>query len=157
MLAVLLAGTAVAGALAHAGLPAAVDAYAVLPAGAGKVVAPLLIAAEMLAGVGVALPFTREAGALLCAVLLGSFSLAVLVNVVRGTTDFDCGCGRFLVLRPGIALFLRNTMLCFVSVVVMLTPPTDVNTRQLTLAVLLLVVLLCMNAMIARTQWPADD
>lgn len=157
MLAVLLAGASVAGLRARGGLPAAVDAYAILPEGAGKVVAPLLIVAEMLAGIGLALPPTRDAGALLGALLLGSFSLAVLVNVLRGTTEFDCGCGKLLALRPGIALFLRNTTLGFVSVVVMLTPATDVNLRQMTIALLLLVALRCVNAMIARSQWPADD
>ena len=157
MLAALLVAGGVAGLRAYGDLPSAVDAYAILPAGAGRIVAPILVSAEMLAGVGLAFPTTREAAGLLCSVLLGSFSLAVLLNVMRGTTEFNCGCGKLLALRPGVALFLRNLMLCLVSVVVMLTPATRVSMRQTMLAVLLLLVLWCINAMLARTQWPADD
>ena len=157
MLAALLLGAAVAGLRAAGDLPAAVDAYAVLPAGAGRIVAPILIASEMIAGVGLLFPATRAAAGLLCAVLLGSFSFAVLLNVMRGTTEFNCGCGKLLALRPGVPLFLRNVMLCLVSVGVTLTPATRVSTRQLMLAVPLLLMIWCINAVIARMQWPADD
>ena len=70
---------------------ASVDLYALLPA---SLVAPFSRAyplAELAAALG--LLFAPAWGAALAALVIGLASLGVAVNVLRGRTDLECGCG----------------------------------------------------------------
>ncbi|HEV8646322.1 MAG TPA: MauE/DoxX family redox-associated membrane protein [Burkholderiales bacterium] len=95
-----------------------VTSYRLLPAAAVPAFAVLLPFAELAAGIGVVLPATRHAGAVLAIGLLVMFALAMAINLARGRTEIDCGCfksgfrqtisawlvGRNLLLAAGAAL-----------------------------------------------------
>lgn len=67
--------------------------YRMLPAGAVPVAARMLMVLEALVAVGLLLPVLRHPAALLAAVLLASYAVAMAVNLVRGRHHIDCGCG----------------------------------------------------------------
>ena len=95
-----------------------VGSYRLLPSAIVPMFAALLPFAELAAGIGVALPATRAAGATAAAALLLMFALAMAINLARGRTEIDCGCfksgyrqtinawlvGRNLVLASGAAM-----------------------------------------------------
>ncbi|MDT3679294.1 MAG: MauE/DoxX family redox-associated membrane protein [Burkholderiaceae bacterium] len=71
----------------------AVDRYRLLPSPAARAVGLLLPFAEALAAGLLVVPTTRLPGALLAAALVACVTGAVVVNLLRGRTDIDCGCG----------------------------------------------------------------
>jgi hypothetical protein len=86
-------------------------AYQLLPAGltGGAVLIPAL---EALAALGLLLPATRAMGAGLGVVLLLSYAGAISVNLRRGRTQLDCGCGGADERRPIAAwMVVRNIVL----------------------------------------------
>lgn len=71
----------------------ALDAYRLLP---GVLVAPVALALpalELIAGCALLAPAYRGAGAMLAVALLATVTGAVAINLRRGRTDIDCGCG----------------------------------------------------------------
>ena len=156
-LTVVFSGAAISGIRRHADLVSAIVAYRVLPEDCPRHVAPLIVSAELAVALLLPFPLTRQAGAVVSSLLLISFTAAIAVNVVRGTTDFDCGCGGRRPLRPGVALLARNVVLCCVSLAVALVPALPLDVRQCVGALLLLCAWWLVNAMIASAQWPTDD
>lgn len=71
----------------------AVERYRLLPATASRVAGFVLPFVEALAAALLVMPHTRAGGAWLAALLLALVTGAVLVNLLRGRTDIDCGCG----------------------------------------------------------------
>jgi len=67
--------------------------YRMLPAGAVPVAARALMVLEALVAIGLLLPVLRQPAALLAALLLGSYAVAMAVNLARGRHHIDCGCG----------------------------------------------------------------
>lgn len=53
----------------------------------------VLTAAEALVVVGLVLPATRQLAAVAGAALLAGYALAIGINLRRGRTTIDCGCG----------------------------------------------------------------
>lgn len=101
----------------------AVEAYALLPAGAGRWAAPLLGALEAAAGAGVWLPGVRARAALLMLVLLALYTAAVAINLLRGRRDIDCGCaGAAARVRLGGAVLARNAALVLAALAVCARP-----------------------------------
>lgn len=156
-LAVVFCGAAISGLRSHTDLVAAIAAYRVLREDDPRRVAPLMVFAESAAALLLVSPVTRQAGAVVSSLLLFSFTAAIALNVVRGTTDFDCGCGGRRPLRPGVALLARNVVLCGASLAVALVPALPLDVRQCVAAALLLCAWWLVNAMIAAAQWPSDD
>jgi len=88
--------------------------YELLPRSLAGAAASALLAAELVVAIGLALlpdPRLAAAGAI---ALLGTYSLAVGVNLARGRRDIDCGClgprhrqrlSGWLLLRNGLAIF----------------------------------------------------
>ncbi len=74
----------------HAGV---VADYRVVPVWFVPLLAPLLIVLEFGVAVLVLLPGTRSAGLILTIGLLLIYILAIGLNLVRGRTSIDCGCG----------------------------------------------------------------
>lgn len=74
----------------HAGV---VADYRVVPAWSVPVLAPLLIVLEFAVVVLVLLPGTRSAGLILTTGLLLIYFFSIGLNLVRGRTSIDCGCG----------------------------------------------------------------
>jgi uncharacterized membrane protein/multisubunit Na+/H+ antiporter MnhF subunit len=90
----------------------AVENYRVLPAPIPTVVALVLPIAEIVAAIALLFADTRPTAAALATALLAVFAAAMAVNLVRGRTDLDCGCG-----GPGsgqklsAGLLVRNALL----------------------------------------------
>lgn len=71
----------------------ALGAYRLLPDALVTPVALALPAVELVAGLALLAPSFRDAGAVLAAALLAIVTGAVAINLARGRTDIDCGCG----------------------------------------------------------------
>lgn len=91
-LAVLLAASAAHQARDPRRFAATIDAYRLLPAGAGALAAPLLIVAEAAAGAGLLAPSLRFEAGLLAALLFAAYGGAIAFNLALGRRDIDCGC-----------------------------------------------------------------
>ncbi len=77
---------------------------------------------ESAAALGLLLSPLRASAALVLIVLLGVFTGAIVINLVRGRTDIDCGCfGPALRQRLSWWLLARNGALC-VLLAIALTP-----------------------------------
>jgi hypothetical protein len=68
-------------------------AYRILPGGLLESMAVLLPTAEAAAAILLLIPATQPAGARLAGALAGCFAVAIGINVARGRTMIDCGCG----------------------------------------------------------------
>ena len=87
-----------------------IDAYRLLPEGAGARVARPLGGLELVLAVLLLVPFAQPAAALGTATLLTLYFVAMAVNLARGRRDIDCGCGgTSQTLSPG--LLVRNAAL----------------------------------------------
>lgn len=71
----------------------ALDAYRLLPGALVMPVAAALPALELIAAGALLVPAYRGAGAVLALALLAAVTGAVAINLARGRTDIDCGCG----------------------------------------------------------------
>jgi hypothetical protein len=87
--------------------------YRVAPRWVAPLLAPLVIALEIAAAVAVLLPSLRSQGFLLAAGLLLIYAASIGLNLLRGRTSIDCGCGwgshgqrisSWLVVRNGLLL-----------------------------------------------------
>lgn len=80
-----------------------------------RAVALALTAAELAIVVGLLLPVSRRAAAVAAALLLAAYALAIGINLRRGRTSIDCGCG-----GPGQGIsrlhVARNALLILVAV-----------------------------------------
>lgn len=102
-----------------------IDAYALLPAGAGRWLAPLLGALECAVGAALWLPALRSCAAATLFALLLLYSGAIALNLLRGRRDIDCGCGgsRWHVPLSGW-LLVRNALLLLVALALFAAPGT---------------------------------
>ncbi|MFN3958779.1 MAG: MauE/DoxX family redox-associated membrane protein [Parvularculaceae bacterium] len=71
---------------------AAVEAYKLLPPGAGVVAAPILIIAQAAAAAGLLAPSCRFEAGLLAAALFTAYGAAIAFNLALGRRDIECGC-----------------------------------------------------------------
>lgn len=93
--------------------------YRMLPAALVRPVAVLVIAAEALTAAGLLAGRAQAAWAALG--LIGAYTAAIGVNLLRGRRDIDCGCGGAdgaQHIRP--ALILRNVLLAGAAVILVL-------------------------------------
>ena len=90
---------------------AAIENYGLLPAGGAAVLARVLPLVEAAAGVLILLAETAPYGALLAVVLLAVVSAAVAINLWRGRSEIDCGCGGLSQQTLSWGLVLRNGIL----------------------------------------------
>lgn len=89
----------------------AIRAYELLPAPLCSAAAAALLAAELALLVGLLLPATGSAAAGCAAGLLLLYSAAIVVNLLRGRRDIDCGCAGPLRKQPlHELLVLRNLL-----------------------------------------------
>jgi uncharacterized membrane protein YphA (DoxX/SURF4 family) len=91
---------------------ATLDAYRLLPRGWVTLAAAIVVIAEACAGFGLLLSFSRPFAAIVSAVLLGVYAMAIGINLVRGRTHLDCGCAGPAERRP-VATWMvyRNALL----------------------------------------------
>lgn len=72
---------------------ASVELYRLLPESLVPLFARLFPVAEAMAGIALLFDATRTAGFVLGVLVLGAATAGVAINVARGHTDIDCGCG----------------------------------------------------------------
>jgi hypothetical protein len=90
----------------------ALSDYALLPRAGVPAAALGLAVAELATAAALLVPATSQAAAWAAAGLLGLYSLAIALNLLRGRREIDCGCGGPAGGRPlGEALLLRNALL----------------------------------------------
>ena len=90
---------------------AAVDNYRLLPERMSPLVAGVLPMVELAAGGLLLFPETAFIGGLLALLLLATVTSAVAINVLRGHTRIDCGCGGLSGQPLSWALVVRNGLL----------------------------------------------
>ena len=101
----------------------ALDAYALLPAGAGRWLVPVLGIAELAAAAAIWPRGTRVAAVVLMLALLVLYSAAIAINLVRGRRDIECGCGGAATHVPLSGwLFARNAALMAAALAVYAVP-----------------------------------
>ena len=71
----------------------ALAAYQLLPESLVWPAARVLPVAEAVIGVGILIPYTRQAAALLLSGLVLFYAVAIAINLARGRSSIDCGCG----------------------------------------------------------------
>jgi uncharacterized membrane protein YphA (DoxX/SURF4 family) len=107
------------------GFARALAAYELVPQRGVDIVARALPLIEITVAMGLLLPVSRQAAALVSALLLGLYTLAIAINLRRGRRALDCGClgfGR----RSTISMTLlwRNAALVLASLAAGLLPRT---------------------------------
>jgi hypothetical protein len=91
---------------------AAIEAYGLLPAPLVPAVARALPVLELALACGLLVPALRAQAGAGAAALLGVYTLAIAVNLARGRSAIDCGCGDPDQRQPLSGwLLLRNGML----------------------------------------------
>lgn len=141
---------------------AAIDAYGILPAGAGRGLSWGVAGIELMLGAALLVPASSAPAAVPAVALFIVYAGLIARAVWRGDTDFDCGCSTHVtVLRPSIALASRNLVLAAAALAVALGGPRALQVTawwsSITLALLLLGIDAMIGALIARAQWPTDD
>lgn len=69
-----------------------VDDYRLLPGRAAPAAAHMIMGLEALVPAGLFFAGTARAAAVLAMVLLGAYAAAIVINLLRGRRDIDCGC-----------------------------------------------------------------
>lgn len=91
--------------------------YQLLPERLVEPAARLLIAAEFATVLLLVLPLTVGFGAALAMALLGLYAAGIAINIARGRTRIECGCGGPA--QPlSSALLLRNALLAAIAATV---------------------------------------
>lgn len=91
---------------------ASVELYRLLPESLVPLFARLFPVMEAVAGVALLFDTTRTAGLVLGLLVLGAATAGVAINVARGHTEIDCGCGGAEGhTRLSWALVVRNAVL----------------------------------------------
>lgn len=86
--------------------------YRMLPTGLLNPVVFLLPAAELLTALTLLLPASRRPGLWAAGLLLLLYALAISINLLRGRSNIDCGCGGFGSTQPiSGGLVVRNLVL----------------------------------------------
>jgi len=106
-----------------------VQNFGVLPRGAGSVASLVVVALEVGSAAMLLIPQYRIVGGLLGLTLMIVVTGAVLVNLIRGRANIDCGCGGAKGQRLSMGLLYRNTSMMLGLVGVMILNP---SVRQLT-------------------------
>ena len=89
--------------------------YRLLPPAWVAPVAGALMGLEFVLAALVALPVSRGAGLLGCAVLFAGYGIAIAINLSRGHTRIECGCGGAPQMLS-TSLLVRNGVLAIVAV-----------------------------------------
>ncbi len=84
--------------------------YRLLPGSLVAFVATLLGALEILLSVALIVPVSREVAGIVAASLLIGYALAIGINLLRGRSYIDCGCGDTPQMLSGW-LLVRNALL----------------------------------------------
>ncbi|HEX6137478.1 MAG TPA: MauE/DoxX family redox-associated membrane protein [Casimicrobiaceae bacterium] len=105
---------------------AAVADYRLLPDALVAPAAVALCALEAIAGIALLVDGLRIVGASLAIAAIGVATAAVTINVLRGRTDVDCGCGGIEGRQPlSWGLVARNGALLVALAAIAFVPPAN--------------------------------
>jgi hypothetical protein len=93
---------------------AALEAYRLLPSAAAGPLARALPVGEVIVGIGLLVPATRNSALLAFAALMLIYAGAMAINLLRGRSQIDCGCGAEVHLLSW-ALVARNVVLALIA------------------------------------------
>ncbi|WP_020063161.1 MauE/DoxX family redox-associated membrane protein [Bacillus sp. 123MFChir2] len=97
--------------------------YQILPENSIVFLAYIEIAFELVIGIGIILGFVVNLMSLLAAFLLSLYTLAIIINLIRRNTDFNCGCGGVLGdYKLSWNLVIRNVLLLFIAIFIYYMP-----------------------------------
>lgn len=96
----------------------ALSAYRLVPVPLLNAVARTIPIAEVALGVLILLPATRSVALAAVALLLAAYGAGVGVNLLRGRSYIDCGCGGDAQ-QLSRSLVIRNGVLCAIALVLM--------------------------------------
>jgi hypothetical protein len=94
--------------------------YRLLPAGLVAFTGTLLGAVELLLAVALLVPGSREIAGLVAAVMLVGYAFAIAINLLRGRSYIDCGCGDTPQMLSGW-LLVRNALLATGALTMMMS------------------------------------
>ncbi|WP_420383781.1 MauE/DoxX family redox-associated membrane protein [Novosphingobium sp.] len=145
-------------------LPGVVANYRLLPEGMVAPVATLLPLVELGLGLGLLASSLTGSGplhwlALPAAALFLVFATAMAINIRRGRSQIDCGCGRSQLRQPlGWGLVIRNCGLALLVAMYGIVPPTGFVAGNVALALVaglcLFLFFLLYNALTALAASP---
>lgn len=98
--------------------------YALVPEHWVKSVTYGLIGWEMAISLGLIIPDFNELASVAAIVLLFIYALAMLINIRRGNTQIECGCGG-PVMFLSYNLVLRNALIILIALPALFAHPTD--------------------------------
>lgn len=118
---------------------AGLTAYNLLPTRLVPLAATMLASAEVIAAL-LLLQLSSAAGLLLAAALLMLYATAMAINLVRGNTQIDCGCGGPLAVKKTISwqLVLRNILLATLALCASAVTPSLALASNITTLLLIL-------------------
>ena len=117
---------------------AVIEAYRILPRALSKYAAVLIGALEVAVGIAVLVPQSHAVAVNAMLVLLSLYVVAIAVNLARGRTDIDCGCGGPMS-RQSISGWLlpRNSALIAIALLAIFeVTPRVINWLDWTVAIL---------------------
>lgn len=145
---------------APAQFKAQLAAYELLPEFILPAAAKMIPYIEMAVVFLILVPATRSAAAVVAAMLLTVYALAMAINMLRGRADIDCGCGG----QPQLLSFwllIRNAVLVAGSCL-LLAPVSDramvwVDSLFLVLMIAVLAMVYLLVEQLVRNQSFSDD
>jgi hypothetical protein len=97
---------------------ASLAAYGLVPSAFVPILSTLLVAGEVIVAMALLPPDSSSAAPFAAAALLLIYTSAILVNLLRGRTDIDCGCaGPTRRQSLGVGLVVRNLVLLSATLV----------------------------------------
>lgn len=99
--------------------------YQVMPSKFVPLIAPLVIVLELGSTVFVLIPATRSMGLILATALLLTYLFAIGLNLMRGRSGIDCGCGWGSQDSPISGWLLIRNLLFIAATVAALLPAAD--------------------------------
>ena len=140
---------------------ASIDLYRILPTQGGRVVALPLALLEAVSGGLLLVPWLLKRMSIAASAILAAYTFAIALNVVRGSTDLDCGCGDTILLQSGVALLARNGVMLVLTTVLAFAEGAPAHAvdwlTAISIALLLLLLWRWTNMLIAALQEPRDD
>lgn len=100
--------------------------YDLVPKQWAKTTTYALIAIEIIISKGLIIPAFNEFATMTAIALLSIYALAMLINIRRGNTQIECGCGG-PVMFLSYDLVLRNGLIILIALPALFAHPTDIN------------------------------
>lgn len=108
--------------------------YDLLPEAWIKPVTYLLISIEIMISLGLMIPAFNTVAMSIAILLLLGYAIAMLINIRRGNTQIECGCGG-PVMYLSYDLVLRNSLLVLIAIPALFSPVTNINMLDTFIAV----------------------